>query len=833
MKNLVILFLFVLNNFISAQTQTIKGRVLNLYDKSPISFVNISVDGKGIQTTSDESGYFRLSGKISKDNVISFTHIGYEIKSISIADLSEKDTNLVYLSSKMITSQTILVRGTFGEKGITPITFSQLDQNSIKKTYTNQDIPEVLSYLPSTFFYSENGNGIGYNYLSIRGFDQRRISVTINGVPQNDPEDLNVYWIDFPDLLASTELIQVQRGAGSGIAGASAIGGSINIITSAFSDKPKKDFSASLGNFNTRKYSAEYSTGLISNKYSFYGKLSQILSSGYRNSSWVNLVAYHMSVARYDDNLTTQINIYGGIIKDGLAYNGLPKFAIKDKNLRKENYSYWEANDKDYTYVLKRRPNEIENFAQPHFEILNDWKINDKVSFNSAFFLVLGNGFFDYDGSWADTNYFRISSQYGFRPKQNPENAMIRAMVENKQGGWIPRLSIKHDNGELIVGGEFRIHRSIHWGSIVDGTGLPDGLTSDYRYYYFKGGKNIANLYAHEEYNLNERFNLLAEIQLAYNRYMLFDEKYLRTDFNVNNLFFNPRFGLNYKASPQLSFYVTLSRVSREPRLVNYYNAAESSGGSIPQFEANASGGYNFSKPLVNPETINDAELGTSYTGNNINLSLNFYYMLFNNEIVKQGQVDRFGQPITGNMKGTIHYGAELVFDYKINPNFELVLNGSLSKNYISKGVSYASYTDPSTGNSTVLNLDLTNNAISGFPKATFNGILKINYEKFFAQLSAKFVDEFFTDNYGTKLGEFNRLYPGLINYSDNRVDAYFVTNLFASYEFPWQPFAKQLRFYFQVTNLFNNLYASNGIGKEFFPAAERNLLIGVQLGLQ
>ncbi len=75
--------------------------------------------------------------------------------------------------------------------------------------------------------------------LSIRGFDQRRISVSVNGIPQNDPEDHNVYWLDFPDLLASTELIQVQRGAGSGVVGYPAIGGSINIITSPFSDKAK------------------------------------------------------------------------------------------------------------------------------------------------------------------------------------------------------------------------------------------------------------------------------------------------------------------------------------------------------------------------------------------------------------------------------------------------------------------------------------------------------------------------------------------------------------------------------------------------------------------
>ena len=143
----------------------------------------------------------------------------------------------------------------------------KLLSSDIEENYTVQDIPEYLSYLPSTTFYSEAGNGIGYNYLSIRGFDQRRISISINGIPQNDPEDHNIYWHDFPDLLESTEMIQVQRGAGSGVVGYPAIGGSINIITSNFSDKPKFDISSSFGSYNTRKYSAAFSSGLINNKY--------------------------------------------------------------------------------------------------------------------------------------------------------------------------------------------------------------------------------------------------------------------------------------------------------------------------------------------------------------------------------------------------------------------------------------------------------------------------------------------------------------------------------------------------------------------------------------
>ena len=56
----------------------------------------------------------------------------------------------------------------------------------------------LLSELPSTTYYSESGNGIGYTYLNIRGFDARRVAVMVNGIPQNDPEDHNVYWLDVP-----------------------------------------------------------------------------------------------------------------------------------------------------------------------------------------------------------------------------------------------------------------------------------------------------------------------------------------------------------------------------------------------------------------------------------------------------------------------------------------------------------------------------------------------------------------------------------------------------------------------------------------------------------
>lgn len=823
MKTLIVLIILSTNLF--AQFLEIKGRVINSSSKLPLPSANVMVLGKNIGAATDTKGIFELKGNITRNDIVRISYIGFESKKVEVSDLLTNPIVDIYLESEILTSQTVLVKGTIAKQGITPITFSKIGRNEISDTYTNQDIPELISYTPSATFYSENGNGIGYNYLSIRGFDQRRISVSVNGIPQNEPEDHNVYWIDFPDLLEGTELIQIQRGAGAGLAGFAAIGGAINIITSTFSDKPHKEISANIGSFNTRKYSASVSSGLIGGRYSFYAKLSQTLSSGYRNSSWSDLKSYHLSAVRYDYKLTTQINIFGGPIKDGLAYTGLPKFAIKDRNLRKANYSYWETNENGYTYTAERRPQEIENFFQPHFELLNEYKINDNTTFNSALFLVIGNGFFDYDGSWADTSYLRMTKSNGFNATHNPENTIIRAKVENVQWGWIPRVSFKHDESELILGGEIRIHRSNHWGAVNYGENMPMEWTKDYKYYYYEGGKDIFNFYAHENFKLNRQINLLAEVQLAYHKYRIENEKYVDTKFSIDNLFLNPRLGINYRFTPETNVYLSYAKVSREPRLKNYYDAAESSGGEVPQFYLNKNGEYDYSNPLVKPETMNNVEFGISLNKQNINASLNLFYMAFKDEIVKQGQVDRFGQPITGNMESTIHYGLEAELSNRFSKSIELVLNGSLSKNYIDKGSVYFN-------DDILYEFDLSGNRISGFPDLILNAILNLRYEGFLAQLTGKYVGEFYSDNYDSKLNEYITKYPGIADYKDNKVDAYFTANVFASYNFNLNSYLNNIKLFVQVNNLFDKLYAMNAIGKEFFPAAERNYLFGLKVGL-
>lgn len=826
MKRLIFL-LFVFTFIIHAQ-ETIRGIVKNKTHGYPLELANVSIENSPLGISTNSEGYFELSGNFTNEDKLIISYVGYKTSSYNLDNYDFSVTHQFTLEEKILSSQTVLVEALIADKGYSPVTFENIKRSEIESDYTVQDIPEYISNLPSTMFYSESGNGIGYNYLNIRGFDQRRISVSVNGIPQNDPEDHNVYWIDLPDLLESTELIQVQRGAGAGVVGYPSIGGSINIITSPFSGKTEIKLSSMLGSYNTRKYTASFASGLISEKYSIYAKLGQVLSGGYRNGSWSKLNSYHISAVRYDEKLTTQINIYGGPLSDGLAYNGLAKFAVKDKKLRRENLSWWVDDGSQYLYKGVRDSREIENFSQPHYELLNEFKFNENITFNSALFLVLGKGYFDYDGSWGSYSYFRLTPENGFDINKDisesiTDDLIIRAMVENKQWGWIPRINFEHANGNLIIGGELRFHNSVHWGAINYGTNLPVGIDKNYKYYYYEGGKDIINFYANENWRISSKFNLLLETQFAYHKYRIENEKYLSNNFEISDFYINPRIGINYKLTPELNIYSAFARVTREPRLKNYYDAAESSGGEVPQFEQYQNGEYNFEKPLVKPETMNNIELGGTIQSEKYNLTLNAFYMSFDNEIVKKGQLDRFGQPITGNMSKTIHAGIEFAGSLRINKDFQIDANVTYSKNYIDEGSIYPDE---------VMVLDLSDNSISGFPEIMANIVIKYQLEKFFIQATTKYVGEYYSDNYDSKLKEYLTTYPDLTDYSDNKVDAYFVANLFASYELGIINYHNPIRLFIQVNNLFDNLYAAYAVGKEFYPAAERNFLVGIILGL-
>ncbi len=787
-----------------AQDIGIRGDIVDTSTRKPLRGVNVVIEGTRFGTTTDANGEYMITGLRDTTYVVRASHIGYATQRFRTVLGNEGLVQIDFaLRLSEILGEPITVTATRGKERETPTTFSTLERAEVRERYTTQDIPVLLSELPSTTSYSDAGNGIGYTYLNIRGFDARRIAVMVNGIPQNDPEDHNVYWLDFPDIAASVEDIQVQRGAGSAFYGPPAIGGSVNLVTNNFGRERAFRFSGGIGSYNTRRYAASFNSGLIDHQYALHGRLSKILSNGYRERSWIDFSSYFLGLIRYDESMTTQVNFYGGPVSDHLAYYGIPKSDVKDRDKRKANPI--------------ARDEELENFSQPHYELFHEWRLSETLTLNNTLFLVTGDGFFDYDGSWAPYSYYRFTTQNGFNVIGDPDtiymsNALIHAVVSNKQWGWLPRVTVKHDNGELVAGAELRFHRSEHWGSLKRADALPFAVPENYRYYKYNGAKDIFSLYAQELYKVRPDMTAMVSVQYAFNRYRLYNEKYIGTDFSVPYHFVNPRIGVNYNIDENWNSYISVAYTSREPRLKNLYDAAESGtpaswGGMPPQFAANGNGVYDFNTPLVKPERLFNLELGGSFSADAVKLSANAYWMEFSDEIVKSGQVDRFGQPITGNADKTRHIGIELSGRGNILDELELCGNFTFSRNR------FVRHTDYSSG----APLKLKNNPIAGFPDLLMNLRLTYRLEDLNLSLSGRYIGRQYTDNFKDE---------------SNTVDAYAVSDFAALYTFVDLVDDVDIELKLQVNNIFDTLYASYGEGTQFFVGAERNVFFNIGINL-
>ena len=87
----------------------------------------------------------------------------------------------------------------------TPVAFTNIGKEQLKKQNFGQDLPYLLSMTPSAITTSDAGAGVGYTTLRVRGTDGTRINVTANGIPINDAESHTVFWVNLPDFASSVK----------------------------------------------------------------------------------------------------------------------------------------------------------------------------------------------------------------------------------------------------------------------------------------------------------------------------------------------------------------------------------------------------------------------------------------------------------------------------------------------------------------------------------------------------------------------------------------------------------------------------------------------------
>src|ERR1035437_5724983 len=179
----------------------------------PLSGANVMLVNTYQGKTAGANGEFKFLNLRKGKYTLQITFIGYKNFSKDMDINRSENLDIVMEPTSYLTEEVLVSASRAEDKS--PVAHTNIGKEDIKNSNMGQDIPFLLSYTPSFVATSDAGNGVGYTYFRIRGTDLNRINVTINGIPLSDAESHSTYFVDIPDLAASTENIQIQRGVGN------------------------------------------------------------------------------------------------------------------------------------------------------------------------------------------------------------------------------------------------------------------------------------------------------------------------------------------------------------------------------------------------------------------------------------------------------------------------------------------------------------------------------------------------------------------------------------------------------------------------------------------
>jgi len=672
-------------------------------------------------------------------------------------------------------------------KNNSPVPFVNISKKDLENTNLAQDLPTLLKNTPSVLTTSDSGSGIGYSSIRVRGSDQSRVNVTINGVPYNDSESMSVYWVNLPDFASSIESIQIQRGVGTSTNGSAAFGGSVNIQTNAASDVALFEINNSLGSFNTVKNSVSFSTGFINDKFELSGRLSRIKSGGYIDRSGSKLRSYFLQGIYKDSNtLIKLLNFAGHEITDQ-AWFGIDSTTLESNRRYNPAGEYYDKNGNVLYY-----DNQDDNYKQDHYQL--HWNQDYENGWISNFGLhyTYGRGFFE---------------NYNLAFDSNSSDNIDRRWLDNDFYGLIFSFNNNSDNYNAIIGGSYNKYEGEHFGEYLWNAGSNELSNFKERFYSDYGNKSELNFYAKLDYYLSKNLSIYGDLQyrnINYNAIITpysvisgyVEQGYDKIDKKFN--FFNPKIGLNYNHNENNQFYISYARAQREPTRADYASGSP------------------------NPEKLDDFELGWRRNFNSFSINLNAFYMLYDDQLVLTGERDINGYEIRTNVGESYRLGLEIDTKLFINSSLDIESNLSISENknknlFFSFDGELKNYGNTDIAYSPKF---IANNIINFYPNDKTSVSLRSNYisEQFFAQTNSPI----------------------------SKLDSFFTNDLNLSHEIYLNDFVDELKIKLLINNIFDLEYTSYGgyytydvpegnslktyEGTYYYPQSGINLLLGLDI---
>jgi len=800
----VISAMVLLTGVLSGQRQ---GGMLtgSVTDKAGMPMAGASViimeSGTGVATGNDGSYALRGLRDGTYDLRISFT--GYEpfdtllvFRGSAVVDAS--------LSEALYVAGEVIVRGSRAGAR-TPMAHSTVGAEELRERDLTRDMPYLLGLTPSVVETSDAGTGIGYTSLRIRGSDASRINITLDGIPLNDSESQQVFWVDLPDLASSTGSIQVQRGVGTSTNGAGAFGASVNISTMTPPAEAGASAELSYGSFNTSRLSAKAWTGMMGDRFSMMVRASDIHSDGYVDYSKADIRSAMVSGIWSAPSDMIRFNVITGSQKTGISWWGVPMEILPENRKYNPAGEYVDADG-----VTRYYEDETDVYTQNHYHLFHTHLFPGRVSLNTGLHLTTGRGYYEEQKSDINPVEYGLSAFFPSDPMINQTDVVQQKWLDNLFYGAVFSLIKQSNRTEWTFGGALNRYDGDHFGKLK-WMEYPGKITPGHEWYRNNGLKDEINVYGKVNTALTASLSAFLDLQLRNISYRFEgpDDDMKELDGSHRFLFFNPKAGLFWSNGSGSEAFVSAAVAHREPTRSDFKDAA--------------------GDPDATPdrERLTDFEGGYTYRNARAAIGINLYYMWYRDQLVPTGRISNTGYPIKTNVPESYRAGVELSGSYRPSKMVAVKMNMTLSRNRILDFRNHYFNYNTDDWSEEYLYKDLGSVDIAYTPRFTGSAELEVNpAERLSVRLAGKYVGRQYFDN----------------TMSSNRaIDPYFVSNLSAAYGIEMRK-AGELTFRFMVSNLFNTLYENNAYGgmwtengeektwAYYFPQAGINYTAGISL---
>lgn len=748
--------------------QSLSGRVLDANSGEPLVGASVWAENQGKGGVTDGNGLFTITKLASGSVDLRVSYIGYSTVKQTI-NLPYSGELTIRLNPTDLMTEEFIVSATRASQS-TPTTFQEISKEELAKRNLGQDIPMLLNFTPSVVTNSDAGAGIGYTGMRIRGSDQTRINVTVNGIPMNDAESHGVFWVNMPDFASSINNLQIQRGVGTSTNGAATFGASLNIQTDTRNDEPYAEIDNSAGSFNSWKHTVKAGTGLLNNRFAVDARLSKISSDGYVDRATSDLRSYFVSAGYYGENHVLKLNVFSGKEKTYQSWYGLPESKLEDD--RTFNY---------YTY-----DNETDNYQQDHYQLIYAGQIGDNWKTNAALHYTYGRGYYEQYQEDDDFANYNLPDVVIGDSVISSTDIIRRRWLDNDFYGGVASINYISDNGkwDVVLGGGANRYDGDHFGEIIWARIAGDTEIRN-RYYDNNAVKDDRNIYLKATYEVSPGLNLFGDLQLRgidYSFEGVNDDGRI-VDGEEKYTFFNPKFGMSYEKNGR-TWYASYAVANREPTRSDFTD--------------------NPITEVPRPERLNNVEAGIRSQSGRFSYNANFYYMGYKDQLIQTGQINDVGAYIRENVPDSYRAGIELDGAYKFSEAWTVGANLALSQNKIKEFTEYID--DYTTAEFSQEVFTYTDTDIAFSPNIVSSAMIEFRPVKNLSlNWLSKYVGKQYLDNTA----------------NDARsLDAFFTNDFRVSYSV--QPrYFKSIELNLMVNNIFNEMYEPNGYTFSYFVPGE------------